>query len=82
LILVPNKVRVAQLEAAPSNSFGFGGQNDSIIVKQFRPKPALFPKSKKSRLAIAIATILYWLAPGLGTLEVALDSRFHIDVKG
>jgi 3-oxoacyl-[acyl-carrier-protein] synthase II len=32
---VPNKPRQAQVDAVLSNSFGFGGQNDSIIVKRF-----------------------------------------------
>src|SRR3989440_1302763 len=32
---IPNKARKARCDVALSNSFGFGGQNDSIVVKRF-----------------------------------------------
>ena len=32
---VPNVSRSTPVDAVLSNSFGFGGQNDSIIVKRF-----------------------------------------------
>jgi 3-oxoacyl-[acyl-carrier-protein] synthase II len=34
---VPNQARPAQVEAALSNSFGFGGHNDCLVVKRFAP---------------------------------------------
>jgi 3-oxoacyl-[acyl-carrier-protein] synthase II len=33
---VPNQARKAQVDVVLSNSFGFGGQNDSIIIKRFK----------------------------------------------
>ena len=34
---VPNKARKAQLDIALSNSFGFGGQNDTLLIRAFKP---------------------------------------------
>lgn len=34
---VPNQSRPAKIEAALSNSFGFGGHNDCLVVKRFSP---------------------------------------------
>jgi 3-oxoacyl-[acyl-carrier-protein] synthase II len=34
---VPNKPRKARLDIALSNSFGFGGQNDALLVRSYRP---------------------------------------------
>ena len=32
---VPNKSRSTRIETCLSNSFGFGGQNDTLIIRQF-----------------------------------------------
>ena len=32
---VPNEARSAHVETCLSNSFGFGGQNDTLIVRRF-----------------------------------------------
>ena len=32
---VPNQARAVKVDVAVSNSFGFGGQNDTIIIKRF-----------------------------------------------
>ena len=32
---VPNAARKARVDVALSNSFGFGGQNDTIVIKRF-----------------------------------------------
>ena len=34
---VPNKSRQAQVNVALSNSFGFGGQNDTLIIRRWDP---------------------------------------------
>jgi 3-oxoacyl-[acyl-carrier-protein] synthase II len=34
---VPNKARGAKVETCLSESFGFGGQNDALIVRRYRP---------------------------------------------
>jgi 3-oxoacyl-[acyl-carrier-protein] synthase II len=33
---VPNKSRAVDVETCLSNSFGFGGQNDTLIVRRFK----------------------------------------------
>ena len=32
---VPNEARAAQVDVCLSNSFGFGGQNDTLVVQRF-----------------------------------------------
>ena len=34
---VPNEARAARVDTCLSNSFGFGGQNDALIVRRFEP---------------------------------------------
>ncbi len=34
---VPNQARKAEVEVCMNNSFGFGGQNDSLVVRRFIP---------------------------------------------
>ena len=34
---VPNAARKAKVEVCLSNSFGFGGQNDALVVRRFVP---------------------------------------------
>ncbi|HUS46314.1 MAG TPA: beta-ketoacyl-[acyl-carrier-protein] synthase II, partial [Phycisphaerae bacterium] len=34
---LPNAARPAKVEVCLSNSFGFGGQNDSLAVRRFSP---------------------------------------------
>jgi 3-oxoacyl-[acyl-carrier-protein] synthase II len=34
---VPNQARPARIETCLSNSFGFGGQNDALVVRKYQP---------------------------------------------
>ena len=36
---VPNRARKATVNVVMSNSFGFGGQNDTLIIKRFKEVP-------------------------------------------
>jgi 3-oxoacyl-[acyl-carrier-protein] synthase II len=34
---VPNAARPAEVEVCLSDSFGFGGQNDTLVIQRFKP---------------------------------------------